>query len=92
VQDSHHRLVLKYICYAQFSNTHASSQSFPTITVGTALHEEGGKVFALERTCAPFAFGNLKCEEQICTLTEFTDKSLCLTELQEWKESWFMVG
>lgn len=49
-------------------------------------------MFALERTCAPFAFGNLKCEEQICTLTEFTDKSLCLTELQEWKESWFMVG
>lgn len=57
--------------------------------IGTALHEEGGKVFALEHTCAPLAFGNLICKEQICALTEFTDESLCLTELQEWEESWF---
>lgn len=39
-------------------------------------------MFGLEHTCAPFAFGNLIWKEQICALTEFTDKPLRLTELQ----------
>jgi len=34
-----------------------------------------------EHTCAPLAFGNLIRKEQICALTELTDKPLRLTEL-----------
>lgn len=97
MQDSYHRLVFKDICYPWFSNTHAGFQ-IHTLSVKQVLNvflkqvwivlhtnilpEEERKMFGLEHTCAPFAFGNLIWKEQICALTEFTDKPLRLTELQ----------
>lgn len=49
-------------------------------------------MFGLEHTCTSFAFGNLMWKEQICALTEFTDKSLRLTELQGQQKSWFIFN
>lgn len=97
MQDSCHRLVFKDTCYPRFSNTHAfskaSSLCFPKISLNGFTHQhppkEERKMFGLEHTCAPFAFGNLIWKEQICALTEFTDKPLRLTELQGQQKSWF---
>lgn len=88
-------MVFKHTC--RFSNIHvfseASSQCFPEVSLNSFTHQhpprEERKMVDLEHTCAPFAFGDLIWKEQICALTEFTDKALCLTKLQGQQKSWF---